>query len=357
VNQILPLPDGSLIIVNDFGTVLKTTDTGKHWRKLREHAHPLAVSEGKTLWSFVGWPGVHEPPMAEVWRSDDLGETWNEHRFDVPAERSERLFALLPAVFVNQPAGRPLVLMYDLQLKRPEPWTDLRSWTSVGVPVPTDRAWDVWHGAGVEYRGTYYVTVGGTCIFMSNDGAKTWTATSVPDFEASVLRCSGDSCFSLLVGPRWKGSIIRAVRGGPPIRSLWNGVYTTKAGASTWTRTVELSVPVLSAALKGITKKRAAIRRFEATALVATDDGVYVAGIVNSPYDCLSTIAGKDCGGGEWGVVVRVSRNGKVSPVGMTFDAGVWSLERDSRGVLWAGGDGAFQLQGESWVRMWQQDQ
>ena len=78
VNQIVPLSDGeSHHRQRLLRSLFKTTDAGKHWRKLREGALRLAVSDGKTLWSFVvGWPGVHEAPVAELWRSDDSGETW-----------------------------------------------------------------------------------------------------------------------------------------------------------------------------------------------------------------------------------------------------------------------------------------
>ena len=90
--------------------------------------------------------------------------------------------------------------------------------------------------------------------------------------------------------------------------------------------------------------------------MAASDDGVYIAGIVNSRYDCFTSLTGEDCGGGEWGVVVRVGPHGELSPVGQSFDEGVWSLERDSRRALWAGGDGAFQLRDGAWVRMWHAD-
>jgi hypothetical protein len=90
--------------------------------------------------------------------------------------------------------------------------------------------------------------------------------------------------------------------------------------------------------------------------MVASDDGVYVAGVVNSRYDCLTSITGRDCSSGEWGVVLRANPNGKLSPVGKSFDEGVWSLERDSRGSLWAGGNGAFRLLDGDWVATWQND-
>ena len=215
--------------------------------------------------------------MAELWRSDDSGETWSEHKFDVPVERTEALYALLPAAFVNQPGDRPLVLMHNLQLKRPEPWATLRSWSNVGVPVPIDdRAFSVWHGAAVEYRGTLYAAVGGACIFISRDGGKTWTATAVRQFEDSALRCSGDVCFSLLTGRRDD----RDAAGNLPIRSVSSAVYSTKAGEGKWTRTVDLSVGALTKALGRTARNRSPIRRFEATAMAASDDGVYVAGVV-----------------------------------------------------------------------------
>jgi hypothetical protein len=223
------------------------------------------------------------------------------------------------------------------------------------VPVPIDdRAFSVWHGATVEYRGTLYAAVGGACIFMSRDGGKTWTATTVPQFEDSALLCSGDVCFSLLTERKDSRHVTAA--GNRPIRSVSSAVYSTKAGKGKWTRTVDLSVGALTKALRSIARNRSAIRRFEATAMAASDDGVYVAGVVNSRYDCFMSMTGGDCGGGEWGVVVRVSLNGALKPVGQSFDEGGWSLERDSRRALWAGGNGAFQLLDGAWMRMWQDD-
>jgi hypothetical protein len=357
VNQIVPLQDKSLIIRNDFGNLFKTTDGGRHWRKIGGHTHYLAVSDGRVLWSFIGWPGIHEAPMAEVWRSGDLGETWQERKFDVPTERSEALFALLPAVVANQPAGPPLVLMYNLQLKRPEPWTDLRSWSNVGVPVPIDdRAFGVWHGAAVEHRGTYYAAVGRSQIFMSTDAAKTWTDTSVPCFDDAILRCLEDTCYSLLIGRYGKCGAHPAQLGTLLELSASNRLYGTRAGTNRWTRTVDLSAGSLTPALRVIARGRPPIRRFEATAMVVNAEGIYVAGVVNSRFDCFTTITGKDCSDTEWGVVVRVSREGKVSPVGKSFDEGVWSLERDAEGLLWAGGSGAFRLMDGAWVRMWQEE-
>ena len=90
--------------------------------------------------------------------------------------------------------------------------------------------------------------------------------------------------------------------------------------------------------------------------MVVDADGVYVSGVVNSRFDCFMTITGKGCGDGEWGVVVRVSREGKVSPVGGSLDEGIWSLERDAEGYLWAGGSGAFRLLDGAWVRLWQEE-
>ena len=66
------------------------------------------------------------------------------------------------------------------------------------------------------------------------------------------------------------------------------------------------------------------------------------------------SMTGGDCGGGEWGVVVRVSLNGELNPWGraLTRGSGAWSGIRDER--FGREDNGAFQLLDGAWVRMWQ---
>jgi hypothetical protein len=78
----------------------------------------------------------------------------------------------LPAIFVNEPADPPLLLMQDLQLVRPRIDSDFDSWSPVGTRVPADEWVGRWRGGGVQHGGVTYVAIPGH-IFMSVDNART----------------------------------------------------------------------------------------------------------------------------------------------------------------------------------------
>jgi len=86
--------------------------------------------------------------------------------------------------------------------------------------------------------------------------------------------------------------------------------------------------------------RHAAVESFGAVAMVPTDNGVYVAGIV-------------DAGKQAWGAVLLVDGEGAITSVGHGVPAGLWALEQAPDGTLWAGGQGAYRLQGDEWVSAW----
>jgi hypothetical protein len=79
---------------------------------------------------------------------------------------------------------------------------------------------------------------------------------------------------------------------------------------------------------------------FGATALLVTEDRVLVAEIV-------------DAGGESWGAVLAVAPDGTIATVGHGVPKGLWVLEQAPDGAVWAGGEGAYRLQGDEWVPMW----
>ena len=67
-----------------------------------------------------------------------------------------------------------------------------------------------------------------------------------------------------------------------------------------------------------------------------------------------STVAGiVNAGNKPWGAVLRVDREGRLTSVGRGVPDGLWVLERSPDGTLWAGGRGAYRLQGGEWVSAW----
>jgi hypothetical protein len=93
-------------------------------------------------------------------------------------------------------------------------------------------------------------------------------------------------------------------------------------------------------ALKPIAMNRPPVERFGACDVLMTDEGVLVAGMVST-------------GKASWGAVLLAKPGVPLKAVGSAVDEGLWRLERDARGVVWAGGQGAFQLRGGAWQLVW----
>ena len=214
--------------------------------------------------------------------------------------------------------------MFDLQIRRPLPGKEPEAWTKIGVPIPaTSRPFGQWDGGAVAHQGIYYVAYESQ-IFMSTDGAKTWSAKTMHRFSDGHVQCRSKTCFALLSG----------------LGSEWSGLFSVTAGGNDWTEMGSLSIDAVRAALKPLAKNRSPIDRFGACDLIVTDEGVFVAGIVNA-------------GAKSWGAVLLAKQGTPLKPVGNAVDEGLWRLHRDERGTIWAGGQGAFQLRGGEWQRVW----
>jgi hypothetical protein len=74
--------------------------------------------------------------------------------------------------------------------------------------------------------------------------------------------------------------------------------------------------------------------------LLATDQGLYVVGIVD-PRER------------SWSAVLCLDPQGQLRAVGDAVDRWLWALERDSRGNLWVGGDGVYGLRDGAWAHVW----
>jgi hypothetical protein len=322
VDQIVALAGGIVLVKNELGAVAETRDGGKTWRPWKARAGRLALSDGDRIWAYGVAPLVREVPRAEVARTADRGRTWTRGRL-VPEDIAEVTNAALPARFLNPPDGAPLVLMHDHQLLRPDPAWPRAPGKKVGVPVPLPvRTPGRWEGDALEHRGAYYVAAA-SHIFMSIDGAQTWTAAQLPAFTDARLRCRGDTCFALLVRPG----------------TLWSGLFTVRAGENAWKELEGLDAKA-QAALSHIAGTRPAVRRFLAQDLLVTDEDVYLVGVVD-PRDS------------SWGAVLHLDPQGGVHAVGDAVDGWLWAIERDSQGTLWIGGDGAFRLRGDRWAHVW----
>jgi photosystem II stability/assembly factor-like uncharacterized protein len=200
VTDIVSLPNGAVLVRNEQAGLFESLDSGKTWRQASRRVHHLAVSNADKLWAFYGWPGIHESPSAAVSYSADHGRTWQETKFHVPDSRSEAMYSRLPARFLNSPTEEPLVLMFDLQILRPVPGKEPQSWTKVGVPIPaTQRPFGEWDGGAAAHQGIYYVAYESQ-VFMSTDGAKTWSAKTMHRFLDGRIRCRLKTCFALLSG-------------------------------------------------------------------------------------------------------------------------------------------------------------
>ena len=175
----------------------------------------------------------------------------------------------------------------------------------------------------MEYRGAYYVATASK-IFMSLDRASTWSSQKMPRYFNARIRCRLETCFALL----------------SQLGSEWSGVFSVPVRRNDWKELGALSLPLVAKALEPLAANRSAVKQFGATDLLPTEDGVFIAGIVNA-------------GDKPWGAVLLVDKNGNLQAIGSAVDDGLWRLERDPMGTLWAGGQGAFQLRAGKWVRVW----
>lgn len=316
---------GRILLRNELSNVFASDDNGRSWRLLSKEPPTFAVANGNELWAAHGWPGIHEGPSASIWRSADRGQTWSKEDVEVTSRRDEALYARLPAAFVNEPGDAPLLLMSDVQLVRPELLADSSKWQRVGSPIRGLRPSDGTVNptvTGRRYGNSIYVASAGH-IFLSNDEGRTWGDEQVHRFFAARIRCVEGACYALL----------------SELGSEWNGLMTTTTGTNDWRLLSAFHLPELARVL-GADKARGVVETFGADAMIATPEGVYVAGIVN---------AGKK----SWGVVLRVSPDGAITTVGHSVPEGLWVLERAPDGTLWAGGQGAFRLQAGEWVEAW----
>jgi hypothetical protein len=316
---------GRILLRNELSDVFASDDNGRSWRQLSQRPPTLTVANGNELWGASGWPGIHEGPSASIWRSTDRGETWSKKDVDVTTTRDEALYARLPAAFVNEPADPPLLLMSNVQIVRPELAADSSTWKRVGRSIPGLRPSDGTVNptiAGRRYGRSIYVASAGH-IFLSNDEGLNWADEQVHAFFDGEIHCVEVACYALL----------------SELGSEWNGLLTTEAGSNAWKLLTTFDLPALSQALAA-NQSRGVVEAFGADAMIATNEGVYVAGIIN---------AGKK----SWGAVLRVSRDGAITAVGHGVPEGLWSLERAPDGTLWAGGQGAFRLEAGEWVNVW----
>ncbi|MCE9575708.1 MAG: hypothetical protein K8W52_21340 [Deltaproteobacteria bacterium] len=320
VAQILFLP-GRVLIRTESSDLVASEDGGRSWRALSNRPETLSIANGGEIWGAHGWPGHHEGPSARLSHSADRGETWSQVEFELPEDRGAALLARLPAAFVQEPRDPPRLLMSDLQLVRPELATNSSTWKRVGVPItgaerPGEGTVNL-RVYGRMYRGSIYVA-SALAIYFSGDEGATWARTSVPSSVEAQIRCREFSCYALLA----------------------DELMTTSVGANDWrsagTLALDAVAPVLTA-----DHQHGTLERFSVTAMSPGDSGVYVAGIVD---------AGKRH---AWGAVLLVGPRGALTMVGHGVPEGLWVLEQDPDGTLWAGGQGAYRLQGGEWISAW----
>ena len=113
---------------------------------------------------------------------------------------------------------------------------------------------------------------------------------------------------------------------------------TTEAGTNTW-RSINFDPTALVRTLTA-DRRHHAVETFAAVALLPTDTGIYVAGII-------------DAGKAAWGAVLLVDRAGEITSVGHGVPVGLSVLEQAPDGTLWAGGQGVYRLQGGEWIKAW----
>jgi hypothetical protein len=317
--------EGHTLVRNALSELFASDDNGRSWRALPEKPPLLGIANGGEIWSAHGWPGHHEGPSAVLWRSTDRGETWSKTEIELAGAHGDALYARLPSAFINEPDDVPLLLMSDFQLVLPALVADTSTWQRVGRPIPglEPATGTVNSGAaGRQHERSIYVASSGF-IFFSNDDGMTWVKERVHPFFDAQIRCRGTTCYALL----------------SELGSLWSGLMAVEVGTNHWRSLRTFDVSEVAPALAS-DPRRAGITTFSADALLPTDDGVYVAGIVD---------AGRDA----WGAVLRVDPAGALTSVGRGVPEGLWVLEQAPDGTLWAGGQGAYRLQGEEWVLAW----
>jgi hypothetical protein len=161
--------------------------------------------------------------------------------------------------------------------------------------------------------------------------------------------CTGMACpFDPLSVTGRGGTVDQLVAlpdGSMLVRSERGALFRTADGGrrwNDWRARATLSAAAVADALAPIAKGRPPVVSFGAADLLPVEDGVLIAGIVN---------AAEQSG---WGAVVLIDSEGHMRPIGNTVDGGLWRLERDAQGTVWAGGGhGAFVLRDNVWVRVW----
>ena len=107
---------------------------------------------------------------------------------------------------------------------------------SSALPIPgAGRSFGQSFGGGIGYRGVYYVAYESQ-IFMSTDGAKTWSAKTMHHFVDGRIRCRLETCFALL----------------SELGSEWSGLFSVSIGKNDWTKLGSLSIDAVKTALKPI---------------------------------------------------------------------------------------------------------
>ena len=324
-DEVLFVGRDRVLLSNGLGQVFESDSSAHSWREVTSGVFGLAVADSTQVWGCHGWPGIHEGPSATVWHSPDAGHTWARTDLSLPggAGHTPEVQRRLPAIFVNEPADPPLLLMQDLQLVRPRVDSDFDSWSPVGTRVPADEWGGSWRGSGVQHGGVTYVATPGH-IFMSVDNARTWSKQDVHRFFDAHIICSQKTCFALL----------------SETGSAWSGVVTTPLGSNDWKPLGTLDLPPIRQALAEQSTTRGTVEAFGATSILLENDEVLVSGIVNA-------------GGKAWGAVLAVSADGSLRSLPGSVADGLWGLARDGHGRLWAAGIGAFIYENSSWTRVW----
>lgn len=317
---------GRILLRNGLSDVFVSDDNGRSWRALSEKPPTFTGANGNELWAAHGWPGRHEKPIASIWRSPDGGETWSTKDVELAKSRDATLYSLLPAAFVNEPGEPPLLLMSDAQIVRPELSADSSTWKRVGRRPdaelrPSEGTVNPALAGRRSGRSMYVASAGH--ISLSNDDGLTWADEHVHSFFNAQIQCVERECYALL----------------GELGSEWSGLMITEAGSNDWKLLSTFALSALAQAL-ATDKSSGVVESFGATAMIATSEGVYVAGILNA-------------GRNSSGAVFRVSPDGAIGVVGHTVPEGLWVLERDSDGALWAGGEGAFRYEAGKWVNAW----
>jgi hypothetical protein len=292
--------DGRVILRNELSELYASDDNGHTWRTLAAHPSVLTTS-GNEIWGAQGWPGHHERPSAAVWRSTDRGDTWAYKSISVSRENDD-LYARLPAAFINEPSTPPVLLMSDFHLAEPAV-AEPSQWKRFGGRIASaNHVRGTVEGAdGIQHGSSIYVA-SADAMYLSTDGAEHWTTASVPRFRHAKLRCRESTCYALLSGIEFVG------------------LMTTRAGTNEWTQ----------------------LRSLDGT---ATDFVPTAQGFLITSVEAIETNDPR-------GIVRRVDDT-KTTQVGGALPGGVWTLEQAPDGTLWAGGQGAYRLDGEQWTHVW----